>query len=160
MLQFKNKKPEKESIKNRESQCSFHLHLSNRQKAAHLLEAVFDECLTSRQAINKWPCVLGPDRSLDTAYQALMHFEADEEQQQTELFYIDAQLELLIQMVAYLSKDEPLPPYMLKAYEEEAREFGTGYYQDSHVLWAPFGQAARFFDAGIQVFREAFSLLK
>ncbi len=140
------------------SKSSSPLGLSHRQKVAHLLEGVFDECLTSRQAINRWPCVVGVDASLDTAYQALMHFEADEEQQQTELFYIDAQLELLIQMASYLAKNEALPDYILLAYRKEAQEFKTGYYQDTQVFNAPFRKMARWIKDGIKVALDAFGM--
>ena len=78
-----------------------------RQSAARLLEAVLEERMEARVAINSWPEPLRqlpvdkqPDPSLEAAYQALWYFEADEERHHTEMFYLDAQLELLRQMAA------------------------------------------------------------
>ncbi len=110
--------------------------LRNRLSAGHLLDAVLDERMEARQAIVRWPetgeC---PDLSLDVAYQALWHFEADEERQRGELFYMDAQFELLSQMARYLLAGKPLPPYMLKAYSPDYRVrffYGQDFWRD---LW-------------------------
>lgn len=94
--------------------------LARRQYAAQLLEAVIDERMEPRLAINRWPePVELPDPSLDAAWQALWHFEADEDKQQTEMFYLDAQLELLRQMALHLKAGRDLPAYFLRTYPEE-----------------------------------------
>lgn len=94
--------------------------IENRKRAAQLLDAVLDERLVPQLAINRWPeAQEQPDPSLSIAYQALWHFEADEDKQQGELFYLDAQLELLQQMARYLAQGQPLPAYMLKQYSNE-----------------------------------------
>jgi len=81
-----------------------------RAKAAQLLQAVIDETLEPRMAINRWPeSHDSQDPSLDCAYLALWHFEADEVQQKTELFYMDAQLELLQQIAHCLTAGQNLP---------------------------------------------------
>jgi hypothetical protein len=91
--------------------------LERRKKAAALLEAVLDETIEARIAINRWPESLNsPDPSLDCAYLALWHFEADETQQKTEVFYMDAQLELLRQIVNHLEAGRELPPHILRIY--------------------------------------------
>lgn len=91
-----------------------------RQHAAHLLEAVADERLSASFAINRWPELsVQSDPSLNAAFQALWHFEADEEQQQHELFYMDAQLALLRQMAATLRTGQALAPHFLNAYSPE-----------------------------------------
>ncbi|WP_373532582.1 hypothetical protein [Vampirovibrio sp.] len=96
--------------------------LSRRQRAAQLLEAVIEEQVEPRIAINRWPePITEPDPSVDCAYQALWHFEADENQQKTELFYMDAQLELLRQMSRCLQQGEALPPYILALYPPKSR---------------------------------------
>jgi hypothetical protein len=56
---------------------------------------------------------------LSCAYQALWHFEADEDKQQTELFYMDAQLELLRQMAGFLKEGQELPLYILRMYSPQ-----------------------------------------
>ena len=92
--------------------------LKNRYKASHLIEAVIDEEIEARIALNSWPDEpIGKDTSLDIAYQALWHFEADEDQQQSELFYMDTQIELLKQISRKLAKGETLPTYIIKNYD-------------------------------------------
>lgn len=100
--------------------------MARRRQAAWLLEAVLEERMEARLAINRWPEPLSDrspeeqaDPSIDVAYQALWHFEADEERHRTELFYLDAQLELLRQMAAFLKEGRDLPPYIRQAYSSE-----------------------------------------
>lgn len=94
---------------------------ARRQRAAQLLEAVIDERLEPRMAINRWPePVKERDLSMDCAYQALWHFEADEDKQRTEVFYMDAQLELLKQMARHFQAGEDLPPYILALYRKKS----------------------------------------
>jgi hypothetical protein len=92
---------------------------ARRRQAGKLLNAVFDETLTPRQAINQWPCLPGnaePDPSLAAAFQSLWHFEADETQQQTTVFYLDVQLDVLLTMARLLSQGLPLPEELLAYY--------------------------------------------
>src|SRR5690606_3981318 len=73
-------------------------------------------------AINRWPETAGcPDPSLDSAYQALWYFEADEEKHKSELFYLDTQLELLRQMAGFLKQGHALPGYFLRGYTSDHR---------------------------------------
>lgn len=106
-----------------------------RKRAAQLLEAVLDEQIEPRIAINRWPVNPGePDASLDCAYHALWYFEADETQQQTELFYMDAQLELLRQMVRLLDRDEDFPDHIRLMY---AKEQAVRFFQASSPWMEP-----------------------
>jgi hypothetical protein len=96
--------------------------LGRRLKAAGLLAAVIDESMEARLAINRWPLKPDePDASLDCAYLALWHFEADETKQQTIEFYLDAQLELLKQIAAHLKTGRDLPAHILHTYLPTAR---------------------------------------
>lgn len=91
-----------------------------RQRAAKLLEDVLDERISPQLAINRWPEAGElPDPSLEIAYQALWHFEADEDKQQSEVFYLDAQIELLRQMAVFLKDGRELPAYFLKGYSPD-----------------------------------------
>lgn len=91
--------------------------LARRQRAAQLLRAVLEEQIEPKLAINRWPePITEPDPSMDCAYLALWHFEADEEKQHSELFYLDAQLELLRQMSRALERGENLPSHLLALY--------------------------------------------
>jgi hypothetical protein len=102
--------------------------IAQRKQAAWLLEAVMDERMEARLAINSWPeRVMGSDDgiehrdlSLDAAYQALWYFESDEERHQNEMFYLDAQLELLRQMATFLKQGKELPAYMIRHYTPES----------------------------------------
>lgn len=94
---------------------------ARRQRAAQLLEAVIDERMEPRMAINRWPePIKEPDLSMDCAYQALWHFEADEDKQKTEMFYMDAQLELLRQMARHFKAGQDFPPYILTLYRKKS----------------------------------------
>lgn len=96
-------------------------HCSLRQQVAQLLNDVLDERITAQVAINRWPVPqVVVDPSLECAFWALWHFEADEVQQQTEVYYLDAQLELLRQMAQFLAQGQDLPPYMLATYTGHA----------------------------------------
>ncbi len=89
----------------------------HRQQAALLLEAVLNEAIEPRVAINRWPENHGlEDPSLDCAYQVLWHFESDETQQKTEIFYMDAQLELIRQVANALKANQDLPDHILYTY--------------------------------------------
>ncbi len=120
--------------------------LEKRQRAAQLLEAVLDERIEPRIAINRWPeSIEPPDPSLNCAYQALWHFEADEDKQQSEVFYMDAQLELLRQITGFLKKGQDLPAYMLQMYavQQPVRFFyNRPWLEDSqallHLTWRTF----------------------
>ncbi len=112
-----------------------------RQQAGCLLNDVLEERLAAQLAITRWPESGAqdlPDPSLDTAWQALWHFEADEHRQKTELFYLDAQLELLRQMAGFLSQGQDLPAYFLHRYSKEHRIrffYNLPVWQDSlHIL--------------------------
>lgn len=119
--------------------------------AALLIQAV-EETLSARQAINRWPAPRGTDPSLDVAYQALLHFEADDDQQQSELFYMDAQLALLSQMAAFLAQNRPLPPYILTAYSSEHQ---TAVFDERAVLIQPLQRLYEAFQSASRLFRQA-----
>lgn len=111
---------------------------AKRQRAAQLLEAVLDERIEPRIAINRWPeNIEQPDPSLNCAYQALWHFEADEEKQQTELFYMDAQLELLRQIANFLKSGQDIPLYIIRMYSPNYQArfyYPRSAWEDSHQL--------------------------
>lgn len=110
-----------------------------RREAARLLEAVLDERLSGAMALVHWPAdpQAQTDPSLQSAYQALWHFEADEAQQKTEAFYLDAQLELLKQMGRYLVRGEALPPYLCGSYPQQ---HSVRFYDEARLWSEPFGR--------------------
>ncbi len=133
--------------------------LARRQRAAQLLEAVIDERIEPRMAINRWPePATEPDPSMDCAYQALWHFEADEDKQKSELFYMDAQLELLRQMSLALQQGHDLPGHILALYRPRGKVrffqekapwtalplWGKRFWQQARYIW---GQALHLLEA-------------
>jgi hypothetical protein len=110
--------------------------LQARMKAGQLLDQVLDEVITPRKALNQWPTGIGlDDPSLASAYQALWHFESDEEQQKSIVYYLDAQIELLKQMSRMLMQGKALPLYMERPYPRSMR---VRYYQsdfDYGLVW-------------------------
>lgn len=133
--------------------------MHRRQQAAALLEAVLDERLAPAVALNRWPddSGSGQDVSLDVAYQALWYFEADEDRQRTQVFYLDAQLELLRQMAGVLGKGRPLPDYMQQEYSPD---WFARYYYPSNPLTDIFRWARRVFAIFWRTWRSAVSLLQ
>jgi hypothetical protein len=96
-----------------------------RRAAAYLLEQVIADRMEPRLAINRWPpadtAEDAEDMSVSVAMQALWYFEADEDRHGQEVFYLDAQLDLLKQMALLLKEDRDLPAYMLGAYSTDHR---------------------------------------
>ena len=93
--------------------------IARRQQAAQLLEAVINEQLSAQLAINRWPVLeTNEDTSLDCAFWALWHFEADELQQQSETYYLDVQLELLKQIAQFLKDGSDVPLYITARYAD------------------------------------------
>ncbi len=101
-------------------------HLVEQRKlAGMLIQQVLEEQTSASYALTRWP-EYTEDPSLDSAYQALWYFEADEDRHQVELFYLDVQLQLLQQIGAFLKQGQPLPQYLLQQYPPE---FKIRYYQ-------------------------------
>ncbi|MGE0201842.1 MAG: hypothetical protein AB7P76_12870 [Candidatus Melainabacteria bacterium] len=108
-----------------------------RCQVGSLLMAVLDEETTALSALTHWPGIQTEDPSVQVAYQMLWHFEADEEEQQQQEFYMDAQWELLFQTARYLLQGDALPGHLLAAYREGIREHQTTYYQEGTPWQAP-----------------------
>jgi hypothetical protein len=100
-----------------------HSIAQKRHQAAYLLEQVMDDRMEPRLAINRWPVLEAgeEDLSLRIAQQALWHFESDEDRHQTEVFYLDAQLDLLKQIAFFLKQNKELPHYLIERYPLEHR---------------------------------------
>lgn len=129
-----------------------------RLKAAKLLEAVIDESIEPRMAINRWPQGLEmTDPSLECAYIALWHFEADEVPQKTELFYLDAQLELLRQIANHLKANQNLPPHILRTYLPISP---VRFYTARSVLANARDYMTRFWQEIRRIFHEAMALIQ
>ena len=155
MGEFPNHQPDPASIMNFAVPPT---QAERRLKAAQLIDAVIEERLEPRLAINRWPeSQKLPDPSMDCAYLALWHFEADEVQQQTEVFYLDAQLELLRQIADHLRADRNLPPYILRTYQPVA---GPVRFFHARSVWADSIHILNVFWSQLKgIFNQAFQLL-
>ena len=93
-----------------------------RAYAGQLLWAVFDDILSSQNALLQYPTEgLADDLSLEAAYQALWHFESDEHWQNTEIYYLDAQLALLKTMAKALMANQDFPEMLCNTYPKQGR---------------------------------------
>lgn len=90
-----------------------------RKQAADLMEGVLEERFKPVFALTRWPENQDNDLSLDVAYHILWHHESDEDNQQQEVFYMDAQLELMTQVIRHMSQGKALPPHFLAAYSPD-----------------------------------------
>ncbi|MDH4379463.1 MAG: hypothetical protein QE263_06130 [Vampirovibrionales bacterium] len=111
-----------------------------RQQAATLLNGVLEDTLTPRQAINRWPAPQGVDSSLDVAFLALAHLEADhydheKTQQFLDPYYLDAQLAWLQQLWEWLSQGESVPEAFWHEYKKT--RLTTGWYTEPVVGFGP-----------------------
>ncbi|MEM0951398.1 MAG: hypothetical protein AAGI66_04540 [Cyanobacteria bacterium P01_H01_bin.74] len=90
-----------------------------RKLAGQLMEAVYDGELSVQKALNKWPVYPNSnDSSLNAAFKILFFFEADEGLHQTEPFYADAQLQLILEVSLTLKQNKDLPPHMISTYAQ------------------------------------------
>lgn len=129
---------------------------ARRQRVAQLLEAILDERIEPRIAINRWPEPTKEiDPSVDCAYQALWHFEADEDKQKSELFYMDAQLELLRQIARHLQGGQDLPPHILALYRGKK---GVRFFKDVSMMTESLGLVRKFWQEIQHIWNQALDL--
>lgn len=90
--------------------------LENRAFVAVLIRKVMIGAITVGQAVKNYPFDSG-DKSLEAAYHALVHYEADEDLRRRDILYREEQDEYL-EMIAYtLEKGESLPDNVIRNYE-------------------------------------------
>lgn len=91
-------------------------NFENRAFVAVLIRKVLIGAMTVGQVIKNYPFDTG-DRSLDAAYHALVHYEADEDLRRRDIMYREEQDDYL-EMLAYtLEKGESLPDNIIRNYE-------------------------------------------
>lgn len=98
--------------------------LENREHVALLLRKVLIGALTVGEAVRNFPFDTG-DKSIEAAYHALVHYEADEDLRRRDIMYReeqDAYLEMLSQT---LERGESLPDNIIRNYEK--------YYPESNI---------------------------
>lgn len=96
----------------------------NRAFVAVLIRKVLIGALTVGEAVRIFPFDTG-DKSLEAAYHALVHYEADEDLRRRDLMYREEQDEYM-EMIAYtLDKGDSLPDNIIRNYEK--------YYSESSI---------------------------
>ena len=92
----------------------------NRAFVAVLIRKVLIGALTVGEAVRNFPFDTG-DKSLEAAYHALVHYEADEDLRRRDLMYREEQDEYM-EMIAYtLDKGDSLPDNIIRNYENITR---------------------------------------
>lgn len=91
-------------------------NIENRALVAVMIRKVLVGAMTVGQAVKIYPFDTG-DKSLEAAYHALVHYEADEDLRRRDILYREEQDEYL-EMIAYtLEKGENLPDNIIRNYE-------------------------------------------
>ena len=114
--------------------------MAYRKQAAALLEAVLDEEITPRCALNTWPSVGNADPSVQCAYTMLWYFEADEERHHVETFYSDVQIKTIRDVAILLKEGKALTSDILNVYKNR---LGPQEYQPKTVWQEPVEGAMR-----------------
>jgi hypothetical protein len=123
-----------------------------RQYASQLLQAVLHDETKANEALTYWPLLVDgskkplptQDPSLQVAYHLLWHFECDQGMshngyQQTELFYMDVQFELLKQVAKALQDGHPLSQDILACLTHGVGEEGA-IRKPLYFKWKPLAQ--------------------
>ena len=93
----------------------------NRAFVAVLIRKVLIGALTVGEAVRNFPFDTG-DKSLEAAYHALVHREADEDLRRRDLNYRDAQDSYLEQLAQTLEQGKELPKNIIKNYNQYYRD--------------------------------------
>lgn len=88
-----------------------------RLKVAQLIRQVLIGKFCVREAINQFPHS-SKDESIQAAYHALVHFEADEDLRKRDLLYKEEQDNYLMMISEILEKNEDLPFNIINSYKE------------------------------------------
>lgn len=128
-----------------------------RKQAASVLHRVYWEEWTPLQGIARWPVPAGQDDSLDVAFTALAYLEGDEDRQQSDPYWLDAQLAWLRTLEELLATGEPLPARVLATYRTHAHPVLTSPAWDSWLLIKPIVIAGQMIQHCAGFFRQLFS---
>ena len=98
---------------------------NDRKFVSRLIYAVLTERKNVREAIKLFPKT--KDRSIECAYHALVHYEADEEIRYKDIEYRDAQDDYLEFLAQTLSEGNALPQNIIEEYKP--------YYKGTAKIW-------------------------
>lgn len=95
-----------------------------REKVSRLIYKVLTETLCVRDAILNFPKDID-DKSIKTAYHALIHLEADEDLRLRDLTYKDEQDDYLEFIAQTLQTGNELPQNIIKSYDKYYKDINT-----------------------------------
>lgn len=95
--------------------------MSFRQEAAELIIKCLTEQITIQEAIKTFPRD-EKDESLECAFHALLHYEADEDYRRQDPDYADAQVDHLENIANLFKNNESLPLNIIQEYREYYEE--------------------------------------
>lgn len=90
--------------------------MNDRQLVSRLITLVLTGQIPVRQALQSFPKNT-QDKSIITAYHALIHYEADEDLRRNDFMYKEEQDEYLAFLADTLSKNRTLPQNIIKSYK-------------------------------------------
>ena len=91
-------------------------NLESRSLVAVLIRKVLIGALTVGEAVRNFPFDTG-DKSVNAAYHALVHYEADEDLRRRDILYREEQDDYLEMIAFTLEKGENLPDNIIRNYE-------------------------------------------
>lgn len=95
-----------------------------RKEVSRLIYQVLTDKIVVREAVLNFPKVVG-DKTLDTVYHALVHYEADEDLRKRDLLYKEVQNDYLEFIAETLDKGDDLPLNIIDSYKK--------YYKDTNL---------------------------
>lgn len=108
----------------------------NRQFVSRLIISVLTEQVNVREAIKMFPETT--DRSIECAYHALVHFEADEEMRRIDIEYREAQDDYLESIAQTLSQGKDLPKNIIDEYKPYYKGTAHLWKEDALSIWREF----------------------
>lgn len=96
----------------------------NRTYVALLIRKVLIGAITVGEAVRNYPFDSG-DKSIEAAYHALVHYEADEDLRRRDILYREEQDEYMEMISQTLERGESLPDNIIRNYEK--------YYPESNI---------------------------
>ncbi len=117
--------------------------IAYRKQASGLIEAVINEEISPRAALNCWPMAGNEDPSVQCAYTMLWYFEADEDRHKEEEYYADLQIKTLLETAQCLKRGEVLPHALIKEYATALApsEYAASWTWREPWLWFKHGWA-------------------
>ncbi|MDR1168906.1 MAG: hypothetical protein LBK53_08495 [Heliobacteriaceae bacterium] len=109
----------------------------NRKLTASLIRQVLTGGISAREAVLRFPKD-SADKSIEAAYHALVHFEADEDLRRRDPLYKEEQDDYVEFISHLLEKGEDLPDNIINIYEEYYESANIPHENNSKGFWKSF----------------------